>query len=157
MHILDKLLNKYPNKPMERFSWSLLGSTVQTILKNPESIIRPCILVTSFWCCSFHVTYTCTASEFQPKWFNKMLWAEVTASVTDQRPYVFKYMNIMWTADIQMISYLSQVRWIQQIGLLPTYGSSYLSWRSIAALTQRPWVRIPLNPQKHFLGLIAIA
>ena len=37
-----------------------------------------------------------------------------------------------------------------RIGLLPMYGSSYLKWWSTAALTQRPWVRIPLKSRKFF-------
>ena len=35
------------------------------------------------------------------------------------------------------------LRCTQQIGLLSMYGSSRLIWWSPAALTQRPWVRIP--------------
>ena len=37
--------------------------------------------------------------------------------------------------------------------LLPTYRSSQLRWCSTAALTRRPWVRLPLKPRKHFFGL----
>ena len=49
-----------------------------------------------------------------------------------------KHMNIMWTADIRM-------KW--------RCDHRSCSSQSTAALTQRPRVRIPLMPRKHFSGL----
>ena len=43
-----------------------------------------------------------------------------------------------------------RIRWTQQIGLLPMYGSSYLKGYSTAALIQRSWVQILLKSQNFF-------
>ena len=125
---------------------------LQTFLKNPESMIRPCILVTSFWYCSFHVTYTCTAPELQPKWFNKSQQVSQTKSPMFFSIWILcELWTYKWFHTFHGHDEFNKLACSQHMGLHSSVGGG------IAALMQRPWVRIPLKPQKHSSGLIVIA